>query len=403
MKLAKILRQQTVVLIGILSISSFDVRAQNVSRAGQTDAEKPFIVNMSVRGEYDDNVNTSATREDAAWILNLRPSVSFRYPLENTQIQGGYTFGFKQFFGREGDDEEDFSHSFNAVINHRFTSRFAVEVRENFSFAQEDSLSDGAGFQRRSGGDRIRNTGSILATYDWTERFTTTTEYQNTLVNYFDQPASGVNNYLGHRVSQQLRFQALRTTTPFLSYVFETIDYNTIDRDRDEHLAIVGVDHYILDEWLVSAQVGAEFVQYDNSLFNDSVGPYASLRTIWNYLPRSNVSAGYSFGTNVTDNANFASQESHTFDLEINHYFTQKLSAGISTQYQLSQFDTSQGFSTATSNVDEHTISVGVNARYEFANYLSADIGYRYSEVISDTAVREYNRNQVFFGISGAY
>lgn len=379
-------------------------QAQDVIRAGQTSADKPFVVNMSVRGEYDDNVNTAPTgQEDDAWILNLRPSVTFKYPMENILFEAGYTFGFEQYFGRQGNDDVDFSHTFQGLINYRASERLMLNLFNRFSLDQEDALRDGGGVQRRIGGDRIRNVGGITGSYDWTERFSTVTAYENVFLNYFDRPASDVNNYISHEVSQQFRYSALRTTTPFFNYVYRTFDYDKIARDRDEHLVLVGVDHYLLEEWLLSAKVGSEFTFFDNSIFSDTVGPYASLRTVWNYAKKSNINGGYTFGTSVTDNANFAASEAHTFDAEMEHFFTEKFSVGVSGQYQLASFDTAQGFATATRDITEHSLSAGINARYAITDYLSADVGYRYSEVISDTNAREYDRNRVYFGFSGSY
>lgn len=387
----------TVLCLG--SVSS----AQNNERAGQTSAEKPFIINMSVRGEFDDNVNTAVDgQEDAAFFINIRPSIKYTKNLDNTQLELGYTFGFKQYFEREGDDEEDFSHLFQASINHRFNERFSVSASNRFSFDQEDSLSQG-GIVRRVGGDRIRNNFNLSGAYDWTERFNTLTSYNNELLHYFDRPASTVNNYMSHRVSQQFRFNASSKTTPFANYVFETTDYENIARDRDEHLALVGVDHFLLENWLVSGQVGAEFTLYDSSQFDDSIGPYGSLSTTWNYLDSSNVSGSYTYGTTNTDNGNFASSLAHTMSATLTHYFTEKFSVGLRGSYQLADFETSQAFAGTTRDVTEHTITAGINARYEFTNYLSADAGYTYSEVISDTNSREYDRNRVYIGISGSY
>ncbi|MGF1678773.1 MAG: outer membrane beta-barrel protein [Candidatus Methylacidiphilales bacterium] len=358
---------------------------------------------MSVRGEYDDNVNTAPDgQEDEAWILNLSPSVLYKYEMENTSFEAGYTFGFKQFFGRAGEDKEDFSHTVQGSINHRFSPRFTLSVQERFSFDQEDALQD-RGIQRRVGGDRIRNTAGLSASYDWTERFNTLTQYNNVFLHYFDKPSSTTNNYISHEVSQQFRFNATSKTTPFFNYVYRTFDYRTIQRDRDEHLALVGADHYLLDNWLISGKAGAQFVFYDNPIFNDNIGPYANVRTVWNYDKKSNLGAGYTFGTSVTDNANFSSSENHSFDAQITHYFTEKFSVGASGLYELASFESDQSFTAGARDITEHTISAGINARYAFTEYLSVDAGYRYSEVISDTNAREYDRNRVYLGVTGSY
>jgi hypothetical protein len=85
------------------------------------------------------------------------------------------------------------------------------------------------------------------------------------------------------------------------------------------------------------------------------------------------------------------------------HYFTEKFSMGVNGRYRLADLESSQAFAVGTRNVTEHTLSAGINARFQFTEYLAADVGYMYSEVISDTNAREYDRNRVYIGVSGAY
>lgn len=370
-------------------------------RAGQLGTGKPYVITMTLRQEYDDNINTAPQNEEGSFKTIINPGVRFDYPMNNTLFSAGYQFGATYFWDRPGDDW-DLSHLFTLRLNHKFSPRVSVDIREQFRFAQESELRNGAVLQRRLG-DGWTNTASIQGNVQWVERFSTATTYRNEISRYDDPIVAFGNDLVQHDVSQDFLFAVLPTTTAVANYTFTTTDYSDIDRDFDTHRLVVGADHYLLPTWLLSGRVGAEFLENDNPILNDGVGPYANIATSWNYLPGSSVRLGYTFGTNLTDNLAFGSSEGHTVDLTWTHAITPKFSATSGLRAGFQTFEQENALFATTQDFDETTVSASISAAYQFTDYLSAEVGYRHSFVDSDIALREYWRNQVWIGLTGKY
>lgn len=381
--------------------SAIPAMAQDI-RAGQEGAGKPYTISVTLRQEYDDNINTTPNNEIGSFKTIINPGITLSYPMQNTLVSAGYQFGSTYFWDRPGDDW-DFSHLFNARLNHKFSRRFELDIREQFRYAQEAELRNGAAIQRRLG-DGYTNIASIQGTTRWAERFSTSTTYRNEITRYNDKTVAFINDLIQHEVAQDFLFTVLPTTTAVFNYTFTTTDYDDIDRDFDSHRVLVGADHYLLSTWLLSGRAGVEFTQYDNSALKDGVGPYVNIATVWNYLPGSSARFGYTYGTNLTDDPSFGSSEGHTFDFTLTHAITAKFNAGTRLGTTIQTFDQKRTLNAAfTQNVDEQSFYGEVFASYAITEYLSTDAGYRHSFVDTDNVGREYWRNQVWIGLTGKY
>jgi hypothetical protein len=376
--------------------------AQTEMRAGETGTSKPYTISVGLREEYDDNINTSSNNEEGAFKTIISPDIVFKYPMENTLFSFSYQFDATYYLDREGDDPWDFGHHFTGRVNHKFTDRFEIDLRDRFNFSAEPGLGNGSTVNRRLG-DGSTNELNIDATYAWTERFSTVTGYNNTLTFYDDPVISATNEYIKHGVTQDFRLSVLPTTTAVAAYAFDTYDYKSGNRDYDIHTFTVGADHYLLREWLLTGRVGGQYQMNDNPLLKDSLGPYGNLKTVWNFLPNSSLTAGYSYSTEVTDAGAFGSQQAHTFDLGLTHGWTQRFSTSLSLQYRHSTFEQDQSLVAVSKDFSEDSFSGQIKAAYAWTNWLSTEIGYIHTEVSSEVFGREYYRNQVFIGVRGTY
>jgi len=382
------------------------VLAQEEVRAGKEGTGKPYTITVGLRQEYDDNIFTTPNNEQGSFKTIVSPGFVFNYPMEMTLFSFSYNMGMTYYWDRPGDDL-DFSHLVTARLNHKFSNRFQIDLREQFRFAQEAEGRNGNAVQRFLG-DGFTNTFTADGTAQWTERFSTITGYGNIIDRYDDPAVNLVNDQITHQVRQDFQLSVLPTTTAVAAYNYETTDYTDgnafATRDFDRHRGTVGADHYILDNWLLTGRFGGEFVTYENNQLDDRVNPYVDVSTAWTYLPGSRVRAGYNYATNLTDDGFAGSSEGHTLSLEIKHAITQKLSAGANIRGLIQTNDRNVVLGAANNqDIDENTLSIGVNVSYVINDYLSADAGYTYSGVSSDDATREYWRNQVYIGITGKY
>ncbi|MDZ4789418.1 MAG: outer membrane beta-barrel protein [Blastochloris sp.] len=375
--------------------------AQNDARAGQFSTGKPYTISVNLREEYDDNINASSVNEESSFKTIISPEFIFKYPMDQTMFSFSYLFDATYYNDRQG-DEWDMGHTFVGRVNHKFTERFEIDLRNRFKYSAEPELGNGVAVNRRLG-NGYSNDLNLDATYAWTERFSTVTGYNNTIASYEDPIISLGNDYVKHGVTQDFRLSVLPTTTAVVAYAYDTFDYEKSPRDFDTHTLTVGADHYLLREWLISGRVGAQYLMNENPILDDNLGPYANIKSVWNFLPRSSFTAGYSFRTQVTDAAVFGNQQTHTFDLGVSHAWTARFSTSLSAQYALASFDQNQSLIPVNQSFYENTFSAQLRASYAWTDWLSTDAGYIRSMSDSNVFGREFERNQVYIGIRGTY
>jgi hypothetical protein len=76
------------------------------------------------------------------------------------------------------------------------------------------------------------------------------------------------------------------------------------------------------------------------------------------------------------------------------------LFGGVTAQYQHS---TAISSNPLVNDGVEQIFLIGVNLKYQFCHYLSAELGYDFDKVESDFVGRSYDRNKVYVGISATY
>src|SRR5205823_442322 len=193
--------KKIVASVGLLAVGVSGVQAAS---AGVLTAEpaKPWSISATLRGFYDDNITT--TPDDSARVKSLgfevSPSFSLNWNLEQTTLSFGYIYSFRYYEKRPPlintttliplhQEKYDQTHSFNALLNHTFSPRFALNVQDSFVIGQEpDFLRAGNTFStyQRVPGDNIRNYGQIKFNAQLTRVFGLEVGYENSFFHYDD-------------------------------------------------------------------------------------------------------------------------------------------------------------------------------------------------------------------------
>jgi hypothetical protein len=405
---------------------------------------KPLTYSLYLREEYDDNVFTSGTDQVEVFRSLVEPSIVLNYPMDRTLLSARYTFGMSYFVDRPGDDV-DFSQDFVGRVAHTFSPRFDVDFRDRFRMGFEPDLKDG-GTSYRSNGDYWNNEFTAFGRAQWVPRFGNTLEYTNKMVDYDEALISTQQDRMEHMVNFENRLQVLPTTVATLGYRFSRIGYNDriktsdaemaefrardidypeySDRDSTGHYFLIGADHRLLPTWTVSARAGVEARVYDGG--GDTLNPYFSLATFWEYLPKSTLSLSYTYSSDVTDITSYSTQEAQSIKLDIVYAITAKLFArnstgitfghyssdNVATRLQDIQGDIKSRYREywdsnikpmLTQEFEEQTYYTEFALGYQINPYLSAEIGYIYAGLQSDYVGRDYDRNRYYVGVRGTY
>ncbi len=429
---------------GLLALGAGSLYAYDPEMSRQVSG-RPFTISATVRGFYDDNVNTSPSKiitdnrnaagrkiiidpREESFGIQVSPSAHLNLAMEQTFVSLGYTYNLMWYENR--DDDIDQSHEFNAKLRHQFSPRHQIAVDDSFIVTSEPTQVENFGIitaptRLRTRGNVLHNQGSIDDTFQLTSQWGLSFGYVN---NWYDYEAEGVGSRsaLLDRIEHLLRADARYQFNPKLvgivgySFGFTTftgdeeigVDPITLrsimsdERDSQSHYAYVGVDYDITAKLRASVRVGAQFTTYSEA-DEDSANPYADASMTYTFIPGTSLEAGIRHSRSATDVSAVDTSGNPTLDAEatamyaaIHHRLMRNLTASVIGQYQISTFDDG-----ANDGDTEELFLVGVNFEYHFNRHFSAEAGYNYDQLKSDLQVgsRGYERNRFYVGLKATY
>jgi hypothetical protein len=434
--------KKIVASVGLVAVGASGLQAGLLP--GMTaESGKPFTLSATLRGFYDDNVSTVPNgaalppgykRYSAGF--EISPSIEFNFPLEQTTLSLGYVFDFKYYENKPVNNtgNYDMSHDFHGAINHAFSERYNLSIRDGFVIGQEPDLLRAGNtyttFQRYSG-NNIRNFGSIDFSAQLTPEFGLDLGYANTLYMYADDTPTSVTGtpsnaallnendnvvHLDGRYTLQpqtigivgFQFRDTLYTGDQPIGIYNTGEYEMSDaRNARMYYGYLGLDHTFRPDLTGSIRGGGFYTEYYNSLANQNqVSPYASLSLKYTYLPESSIQVGGSYdynpssasaGVNQSNNEINTSTMAGTIFAAVSHRIMPKLYGGLMAQYQNSIY---KGGTIDGKSAQYYV--VGLNLRYQFTPNFSAEAGYNYDNVF-DQVQGHFDRNRVYVGITGSY
>src|SRR5579863_10400340 len=150
-------------------------------------ADKPWSVTASLRGFYDDNINTApnGTPGKVSSVgVELRPGASLNFDWGATKLSASYLYDMRYYDERHNTDQ---SHDFEFNFDHNISERYSMNIADSFVIAQEPDVIAGTGAFAtpvRSNGNNDRNTASIDFRAQLTRLFGLVFGYANTFYDY---------------------------------------------------------------------------------------------------------------------------------------------------------------------------------------------------------------------------
>jgi hypothetical protein len=417
--------------VGVIALSAAAVHAVGIENV---ETGKPFTLGLSLRGFYDDNyVTSSAGQERETLGMSIAPSIAYRIdPSDRTSLGMRYTFQADWFEDRESfnaaNDAWDFSHLFDAFLEHAFSQRVSLSVRDTFVISQEPGLVNDVAQPYRTEGDNLRNVGEANLTTVLTRQLSLVLGYRNTFTDYENEGGNALQPSLSallDRMEQigliNLRWQALKESTIVFGYNYQDTGYNSDEaiaivnaapvtsdyRNQHSHTAYLGLDQNLSENFIVTARGGAQLVDYYNDPFtDDSTSPYGMLTLNYRYRPNSSVSVGWTYQHSATDlvsvdntnNEITQDQNSSVLFAGLSHYFNARWQGKARMFWQNSTFN---GGTYDDQTDDFFGATLGLS--YFFTRNLSADVEYNFDTLSSDIPGRDYDRNRLFLGVTATY
>jgi hypothetical protein len=427
----KIIASTGMVALGVIAFAP--------ESSGQ-DSAKSWSLHGALRGFYDSN--STATAKDApisevdSFGFGVEAGVGYNLPLNQGFLGVDYTYGLRWFEGRDTGDT-DHSHKFNLKLDHSFSERYKVTFKDAFVFTDEPTVVDeGAAITARTKADVMRNRANLDFAAQFTPKLGATIGYENLWYDY-DQSASDISapfnsvdnpsrsqllDRMEHSVPVEGRFTLSPETVVLGGYRFSLADYSNSSpydpglpgapgaldpswRNSQSHFVYGGVEHNFTPQLNGALRGGVQFREYTDlpagALVDDnSTNPYVDGNLSYLYNPGSYVLLGYRYQSTATD-LTVLDAQTHLVYLNWTHRITARLNANATYQWQLSDFN--QGFSGPVDGTEDMFNIFGFNLSYSINKFLSAEAGYNFDDLDSDSAGRSYTRHIGYVGLRATY
>jgi len=432
--------KKIVASVGLVAVGAAS-GVQAISLANlNSEGAKPWSISATLRGFYDDNINSSHSGQQQVWGYEVSPALTLNWVLEQTTFSLGYVYSFRYYdkLPAGNTDKTDQNHTFNVLLNHSFSERYQVSIQDSFVIGQEPDVLRGQNFfntYQRVPGDNIRNYGTINFDAQMTRVFGVQIGYANGYFKYDDANSgffdangvwnasrAGLLNRLEHYIHLDGRWQVQPQTVALLGYRYgqsdytgnEVIGYDDVTaapyfsdaRNNRSHTGYVGIEHHFRPDLTASIRAGGRYTDFYNEPGggHSDIGPVAMASLQYTYAPESYLEFGVTHDRNASDlfsasNGNLTTDAVSTAVYgTVNHRIMPRLYGNLTGQYQNS---ITQGG--AQGNVSENYYLVGLNVEYRFTPHLSAHTGYNYDRLGSELPNRPFDRNRVYIGVTATY
>ncbi|MGO9199141.1 MAG: outer membrane beta-barrel protein [Limisphaerales bacterium] len=436
--------KRIVVSVGLVALGTSGLQADSLSSL-TSESTKPWSVSATLRGFYDDNINTAPGSgpliyngqyyHRSTFGFEVSPAFTVSWPWEQTTVTAGYTYSFKdyQFVPVGNTDTVDMTHSFNLALDHTFNELYRARVSDSFVIGQEpDFLRAGNTYStyQRLSGSNIRNYGTATLNGTLTPLLGFEIGYQNALYRYsqdtvtpdpaFSPSWAGILNRIEQTVHLDSRWTITPETVGVIGYQFADIDYTedqpimdpalfnvpSNTRNNRGHYGYAGIDETFRPDLTGSLRVGARYTDYYNDpAVSGSVSPYVALSLRYIYDVESFAELGFTHDRAASSLWGSGGLAGLTLDSDttvvygtVSHRLAPGLYGSLIGQYQDSEYHGGQYNSEA-----DRFYTLGANLEYRVNHYVSTQVGYNYDKLESDIADRGFDRNRVYVGFTASY
>jgi hypothetical protein len=429
---------------GLVALSAAGMQAQYAPGLSAQDSSKSWGLTGGFQGFYDSNSTTSPDSSRVeSWGIGFDVGASYSLPLDATYFGIDVTYGLKWYEART-DGNTDQSVIMNLRLDHAFSERYDVKVKDSFVYSNQPTVLDAGGAitaptTLRTDSDSFRNRANIDFGMQMSPKWGLGVGLENTFYQYM-QGAGDVANSLVNPSRAQLldRSESLvpvdvrytvdpkltalvglqygRTdylsNDPYLTpYSTSLTDYWSPDwRNSSSVYGYLGAEYSVTSQLNTALKAGAQWTQYDklndygSGLDDDQLTPYVDLSVSYLYNPGSFVTGGYTYGLTATD-VQVLDNRSSVFYVALTHKITARVDANLLYQFQYSTYNSNDNSANPGSNLGSYESfnMFGIDFSYKISEFLSAQVGYKYDDLHSDTQGRPYNRHIGFVGLRARY
>ncbi|MEY2537531.1 MAG: hypothetical protein QOG67_1271 [Verrucomicrobiota bacterium] len=390
----------------------------------------PLHVSASVRGGYDDNVNTTQFGKQDSWFTNASAILSYTLGTPRTNLTLSTTTGITYYFANVSNQYEP-DLNLSLVLTHKASPRLSFTVNAFASYQTEPDFQYGLGTNRRNG-NYFSTQDKFGVTYLWTPRFSTATSYTFGAVRYDDIATGLFEDRVENTIGNEFRFLLWPTTSLVGEYRFQVVSYAheggvivpampavfdingvlvtparpavQLQRDSTTHFLLAGLDHAFSSRITISLRGGMEIRDYyDDPATGETTSPY--FEGTVNYALGKDTTVAWTnrYGIEEGDVAFNPTRTTFRTGLQGTHRLASRISGTVSAYFTHDNYDSFTSGTTVNPSFTEDTVDISVSLRYAVTRYLGAEAGYNHGEVSSGSSLRDYSRNRIWGGLNFAF
>lgn len=441
--------KKIVASVGLVALSATSLHAAASQGLSELETKKPWSVGLTLRGFYDDNINATGSNEQDSWGYELNPWAGLHWIGDQTVVKASYSFSGKYYDEPLNNATENWSyaHVFDAALQHSFSPRANISVRDSFVIGQEPDLlrsGDSITGLQTVNGSNVRNYGNVVFNAQLTKVFGLSVAYANSYWNYEDsgevlgtpitigpntiRAISGSWSGLLDRVENapqiDARWQLAPQTVGLIGYMYRDVNYTGDEyvsgqvingtplgiksdaRNFRSQYGYLGVEHNFRPDLFGSLKAGAVYTDnYNDPKDTTGWGPYVSANLTWEATANTSLGIGFSQDFTTTDIVGSALDYVRGVDNSVGYlWFRQRLAPSLYLSGQGTvQYSVFDGGGPNYDGQADFFLMGSLTLEYQFNKHLSAHIGYNYDNLDSDVPNRSYDRNRAFIGLSANY
>ncbi len=366
---------------------------------------RPFKISADIRQGWDSNPNTSSTDEQSSAFTGGDITLSMTIGKPRTQLLATLTGGTNYYYGGDINDPNQGYVTLGFNLTHNLNRKITLNAKTYTTYQIQPDWTNTLGLSTNSGYYFYSNS-AISMGYQWSNKLSTNTSLSYVGVFYDDQEVAETEDRSEGYFSQDIRFLVLPSTTLIAEYRLAMVTYNeNNDQDSLGNYALLGVDHNFTPRLRTSVRGGIQFIEYDNRA--GDTRPYGEGTLSYSYAKNSTISWTARYGT---EQSNLIGDSTTNMTLRtglnINHGLTARIRLNLGVYYQNTQY---KGFPDSATDINDTADltddTYNINASISFAVHRNLNLraGYEYTQLLSDSAVREYDRQQVYIGLGATF
>lgn len=353
-----------------------------------------------LRVEYDDNVyETTKDKTDSFKIIEeIELGITLNF--NPTFISLRYRPSFTWWSDREPDDT-DLHHDFDVVINHRFSPKVSVGVKNTLRLAEIPEAID-RGVTIRENDDYLYNVTDANIDYMLLPRTHAVIGGRYTILRYDQDDVAETEDYDIWAAGITLRHKLSELTQLMLDYRRESISYDAGDRDSDSDYVGLGIEHALGASFVGNLRGGYQRKDFESTALDSESSPYVDATITYIHSPRTRLSLGGGFSMFESDVYPFASQDRTLLFASLAHDLTAKISVYLTGSHQRSEYSGETALPTDVGvpksfSGKEYINQGGLRFAYRVNSRNSLELNYQYIDLESDLR-DDFDRNRVSLG-----